>query len=796
MPSEGSIVSGDQSVEELRRELAEVREQQAATAEILRVISSSPMDLRRVFTAILECAVHLCRADLGGICRVENGQIIPVAFAPDTPEFWKSIRGSYPRPVDTSSILGRALVERKIIHVPDLQDVTAPHGTAAPQRLGIRSQLTVPLLGSGQPIGVLALLRRQPGPYLPAQISLVTTFADQALIAIENTRLCEAEQASKRELTEALEQQTATADVLKVISRSALDLQRVLDALAESAARLCNAYDAVIYQVFGDHLRLVAHHGQLPLAGPVGQLTRPLVRERIPGRAVIDRRAIHVADMLAEGDEYPESRKIALQTGQRTALAVPLVHAGKAIGVIFIRRAEVRPFTERQIELVNTFADQAVIAIENARLFEEVQARNRDLTALGEVGRAVSSTLDLKVVLKAIVNRAVELSGTDGGSIFYFRDDIGRFELGETTGLTNEVVERFRRLDIVAGQTGLGEAIASGKPLQIADITKRPSNPLRDAAMEAGLRAALIVPLLSSDGPLGALVLQRRRPGDFPSPVVSLMQNFADQSVIAIENGRLFNETKEALAQQTAAAEVLNVISNSVADARPVFKSIATACQTLFDSDQVVLSLVDDAGLVHHERGEWPPHVTEATAERQWAVLNAAFPRPLAQSYQSYPLRKRRVVHYPDIANGPGLPEDMRQIAREVGNFSALIAPMQTGTKDLGTIHVVRMPPRPFSDKEAVLLKGFADQAVIAIQNTRLFEAEQASKRETAFGWLRYMPLQRPTGSLSFNASKAGPSELARKRRLPAQSTRGRPSTLPTQGMSPRTSTAIRRSLP
>jgi signal transduction histidine kinase len=238
--------------------------------------------------------------------------------------------------------------------------------------------------------------------------------------------------------------------------------------------------------------------------------------------------------------------------GARTLLTVPLTKDGEVIGDFAFYRKEVRPFSDKQIELVKNFASQAVIAIENARLFGEVQARNRDLTALGEVGRAVSSTLDLKVVLKTIVDRAVELSGTDGGSIFYFREDVGRFELGETTGLDEETVAKFRKLDIAARDTGLGEAIVKRQPLSIPDLTKRSGNPLRDAAIEAGLRASLVIPLLSSDGPLGTLVLQRRLAGDFSQAVVSLMQSFADQSAIALENARLFNE----IAQKSRELEI------------------------------------------------------------------------------------------------------------------------------------------------------------------------------------------------------------------------------------------------
>src|SRR5262245_1378398 len=449
-----------------------------------------------------------------------------------------------------ASIVGRVALEQKSVAVADVLADTE-FDRYQWQKLGdFRSIVEVPLLREGNLLGVLLLHRKEARPFTAQQVALLETFADQAVIAIENARLFEEVQSRTKELAESLKQQTATADVLKVISRSALDLQRVLDALVESAARLCNAYDAAILQVSGDALRLVAHHGNIATPGPVGQATIPLVRRHVAGRAVLEGRTIHVPDIQAEPDEYPDSHRFALQLGYRTVLCVPLVRAGQGIGVILIRRAEVSPFTERQIELITTFADQAVIAIENTHLFEEVQARNRDLTALGEVGRAVSSTLDLRVVLKTIVERAVELSSTNGGSIFYYRD--GRFELGETTGLGEDVIASFRNLDIAAGQTGLGEAIAMRQPLQVPDILKRPSNPLRDAAIEAGFRAGLIVPLLGSEGPLGALVLQRRQPGEFSAPVVSLMQSFADQSAIALENARLFGE----IAQKSRELEI------------------------------------------------------------------------------------------------------------------------------------------------------------------------------------------------------------------------------------------------
>jgi signal transduction histidine kinase len=531
-----------EEVQSRTRELTESLEYQIATSEVLNVLSRSPNELQPVFDAIVVTASRLCQAEFSLVYRLQDGSY-HVTAANNADAAWVKYSSEHPLPPGRGSLVGRTALEGRTVHLPDC--MADPEFTSFEyQRIGkYRSILGVPLLRDGVPIGVIGLYRTAVNPFTGKQIELVTTFADQAVIAIENTRLFEEVQARNRDLRVALDQQTATSEVLSVISRSKFDLQPVFETIARGAAQLCGGVMGGVFRYDGK----LMHVGAMANFAAGGEETwrgiypRTATLDTATGRAILEKTAAIVTDV--ETDTRAEwAREVARTGGYRSAMAVPMLREGVAIGAILVARAEPGPYPEAQVDLLKTFADQAVIAIENTRLFEEVEARNRDLTALGEVGRAVSSTLDLKVVLKTIVDRAVELSGTDAGSIFYFREELGRFELGETARLDEEIIARFRKLDIASGQTGLGEAIANREPLQVPDVTKRASNPLRDAALEAGLHAALIVPLLGGEDALGALVLQRRRTGGFAPSVVSLMQSFADQSVLALENARLFEE--------------------------------------------------------------------------------------------------------------------------------------------------------------------------------------------------------------------------------------------------------------
>src|SRR5262249_46501211 len=440
-------------LETKNRDLTTALDQQTATAEILRVISSSPTDLQPVFDAIVQSAGRLCDAEFGVLQLFDGERLTLDAHYGISPEDVAIVQKQvFPMRPDRGSGLGRAILTRAVVHIQDIRSDPEYRVSVVQALEGFRTVLTAPMLRGDVPIGVLSLLRREVRPFAQTEIEMVQNFAVQAVIAIQNFRPYKELQASNRELTTALAKQTATAEILRIISTSPTDLQPVLDAVVTSVARLCGAYDVVMFRLIGSDLQLAAHYGPLsPLTGFV----LPLVRGTVLGRSVLERRPIQVADAQAEADEFPEGSAAARELGVRTILGVPLLSQNEVLGTIGLWRAEADPFTAEQIALLQTFADQCVIAIENVRLFKELEARTADLTrsvgqltALGEVGQAVSSSLDLETVLTTIVSRAVQLSGLDGGVIFEYDETTAEFAQRATLDPAGALAEARRTTPI------------------------------------------------------------------------------------------------------------------------------------------------------------------------------------------------------------------------------------------------------------------------------------------------------------------------------------------------------------
>ena len=746
-------------VARLTSELNEALEQQSATADVLRMISSSPSDIHPILDPIVRTAGELCASEYAILFTLRDGKYHVACSNKADAEFVKFF-SEHPVSVDRGSLVGRTALARRSVHIEDcLTDPEYKLHEAA--QLGRhRTMLGVPLLREGIPIGVIGLLRTQVKPFSEKQIELVTTFANQAVIALENARLLNelrqrTDDLTERtaDLTEALEQQTATSEVLQVISTSPGDLQPVFAAMLEKAVRICDATFGNIYRWDGEVLHLVAAHNTPPAFAeyrahsPVTPGTGSATS--VPGRMVATKAVVHVGDLSSDQayiDGNPQTVAAVELGGTRTLVAAPMLKDDKLIGGISLVRREVRPFSDEQIALLTNFAAQAVIAIKNARLLNELRQSLEQQTATSEVLGVISgSPGELEPVFAAILENATRLCSAHFGNLLLYEG--GTFRFAAMHNAPKEWAS-FRKREPLADLNPLMPAprvAASRRAIQIIDLTEddlyKQGDPDAVALVElAGARTLVVVPMLKDEEVVGVIAIYRREVHAFDENQVGLLQNFAAQAVIAIENARLLNELRqrtadltertadltETLEQQTATSEVLQVITSSPGNLQPVFASMLQKALHICEAKFGMLAL--------YENDLWRtaavdrPSLAENTPGSKWGHWLLVEPRRFGPETALGRLAQtKRLIHIPDVrkdVESTGV-SPTRSAFLETGARSLLAAPLLKEGKLIGTIALYRQELRPFTDKQIAVIENFAAQAVIAIENAHLLKELQ-----------------------------------------------------------------------
>jgi GAF domain-containing protein/DNA-binding response OmpR family regulator len=707
------------------KETQDALKRQTITAEVLQVISSSVEDTQPVFERIVDACRQVFRADGVAISRVTDGHVHLEAVQVSIPELDDLFRKAFPLPL-AGSATEQSISSGKVLSYPDVMNGPGvPEGVRTiAQRIGRNySQAFAPLMHGNEGLGTINLIRLGQGGFSEPELDLLRSFADQAVIAIQNARLF-------NETKEALDRQTATANVLKAISRSTFDLPAVLETLIGTAARLCRASLGVIFQIEDEVCRPAGLFGATPALIEHLAAHPPSLRETrsITSLAAVTKRPYQVEDALAPGYGRPDVQRVG---GYRTLLAVPILREGESIGVLTLGRTQMQAYTDKEIDLVASFADQAAIAMDNVRLFNETKEALERQTAMADILKVISeSPTDVYPVFDAIAERARILCDAMAGATTRFDGEL--LHLVGYRGLSPEAEAVMRASFPRKADAGSinGRCIASRAAVQIPDIEQEPGYQLGDATKVGGYRSMLAVPIRHGGEVLGTIAVARKESGAFSASVVSLLETFADQAVIAIENARLFNETREALERQTATSEVLQVISSSVADAQPVFERILEATTRLFDCRETAIFLAPGDGQLHFAAGIGP-------TVNQVAGL---YPRPIEETSAGLLMKERRQLYFPDVSHGD-VPMSVRRASEVLGNVSIAATPMLWNDQLAGLITVARDANATFNDKDLGLLRTFADQAVIAIQNARMFKqtqearaaAESANQAKSAF---------------------------------------------------------------
>jgi GAF domain-containing protein len=738
----------DDEVAELRRANAELqrrlgealaecdegRQQQTATAALLQVINSSPGDLAPVFGAMLEKGVRLSHASFGILCTFDGDCFRTVATYGVPPAYADYLcrepltfaPGSGP-----AIILAGQPFHTVLDFATDPLTLSGdPTRRALVQLGGARSGAAVPLRKETALVGIFLVFRPEVRPFSDKQIALLQSFAAQAVIAIENARLLGELRERTRDLQESLEYQTATSDVLKVISRSTFDLQPVLDTVLATAARLCVADIAGLARRDGEVYRMAASYA-LPPDYDDFVRSQPFLpgRGTVTGRTALEGRVVHIADIAADPDyAMPESTSVG---GIRTALGVPLLREGEPIGVFWLARQRVDPFSERQIELVRTFADQSVIAIENARLLSETREALEQQTATAEVLQVINSSPgDLAPVFDAMLEKAMRLCGAAFGFMTVIDGEQSRTVAARGVPAAYAA---FRERNPTPANAPIASRVRKGEPfIHTVDLKAErfygEGDPQRRAIVDlGGARTLLAVPLMRDQVVLGAIQVYRTEVRPFTDKQIALLQNFAAQAVIAMENARLITETREALEQQTATAEVLQVINSWPGDLAPVFDAILEKAHALCKASFGALMTYD--------------------GERFYSVAHQGTPEPfrefIARGIQPQPgdpfgriVEEAPLAHIHDLLEISNRypTEPLPRAAVDLGGIrTLLVVPLRKDATLLGAITAYRRDVNPFSYKQIALLQNFAAQAVIAMENARLItETREALEYQTA----------------------------------------------------------------